>query len=165
MSAHGARHGRKAPTPAAFAVAPVTEEQARAIAAWRYESPCDFEAQPPELDEVTDPDRRAAWRAVLDDSGELLGFFWFSPHAGEVEVGAGVRPDLVGSGLGLRFVDTAFAYAIQQWAPKRFRVSVATHNGRARRLYERAGFDIVGQTTRRSPRFGTVELVELERAA
>ena len=57
---------------------PMNDEQARAVAAWRYEAPYDFYdmANDPEgLEELLGPpERREGYCAVLS-YGELVGFF------------------------------------------------------------------------------------------
>src|SRR3712207_2229590 len=97
---------------------PVTEAEARAIAAWRYEGPYAYYNAPEGaadaeyLRELLDPDN--PYYAALDPQGELIGFFAFgSPaqvghreqreqaYAGEeaLDIGLGLRPDLTGRGL------------------------------------------------------------------
>src|SRR6266571_4541134 len=93
----------------------LTEEHAAAIASWQYQGPMDFEAQPADRSELRDPERRDAWRAVVDDDDSLIGFCWFASRGETVEVGAGLRPDLVGRGLGVQFVDVALDYALREW--------------------------------------------------
>ena len=131
---------------------PMNDEQARAIAAWRYEPPYDFYdmARDPEgLEELSPPERRRGYYAVLRD-GELLGFFCYGqggqlpgfayPDDGKVDVGLGLRPDLTGKGLGYGFVMAGLDFGRRCFDPSGFRLFVATFNERAIRLYERAGF-------------------------
>jgi [ribosomal protein S18]-alanine N-acetyltransferase len=42
--------------------------------------------------------------------------------------------------LGLAYLQAGLAFATQRFTPRRFRLSVATFNERAIRVYERAGF-------------------------
>ena len=84
-------------------VQPITDEQAVAIAEWRYEFPYewyDTSADPRRVELFANPGRRTHLRAVVDDDGELVGFFNFVPEGHEVRLGLGMRPDLTGRGLG-----------------------------------------------------------------
>jgi RimJ/RimL family protein N-acetyltransferase len=151
-----------------FRIGPLTDADARELAAWQYEPPYDFydfDADPDDLAALFDPARRERHRSVRDEDGSLVGFFYFGVAAGTVEVGLGLRPDLTGRGLGASFVEAQLAYARDVWAPKRFRLYVAAFNERARQVYERAGFREVGRQLRTFERFGEVEFLELERPA
>jgi RimJ/RimL family protein N-acetyltransferase len=134
---------------------PLTAEQARAIAAWRYPPPYDFynaDADDEDLCELLD--HASPYYAALDETGELVGFFCFKETAqvptgavvgvyddpAALDVGLGLRPDLAGRGLGLAFVEAGLAFARATFAPGSFRLSVATFNRRAITVYERAGF-------------------------
>ena len=57
-----------------------------------------------------------------------------------MDFGLGLRPDLTGRGLGLAYLSAGLVFAGQRFKPSRFRLSVATFNERAIRVYERAGF-------------------------
>ena len=127
-----------------FNLVPMTEEQASAIVTWRYEGMYafyDWDADPEDLDELSDPSKRGdRYHAVLDDEGSLVGFFEFTSEGSTVELGLGLRPDLTGRGLGLKFLSAGLQFASERYAPATFRLAVATFNDRAIRVYERAGF-------------------------
>ena len=114
------------------------------ISGWRYEPPYDFyhpTADPADLAELLDPERRMnTYFSVLDDEDRLVGFFQFEGRGGTVDVGLGLRPDLTGRGLGAEFVMSGLSFAQERFSPKRLTLSVATFNGRAVSVYERAGF-------------------------
>jgi ribosomal-protein-alanine N-acetyltransferase len=57
-----------------------------------------------------------------------------------VVIGLGLRPDCTGKGLGQAFVEAGLEYAKQKFDPATFRLSVATFNRRAIRVYEKVGF-------------------------
>ena len=100
---------------------------------------------------------RFAYHSVYDERGDLTGYFCFGEDAQvaagkrlglyEVEpaldVGLGMRPDLTGMGLGEEFVHAGLRFARETYSPPAFRLTVATFNQRAIRVYERAGFEIV----------------------
>src|SRR3954454_1376146 len=93
---------------------PMSQRQARAIAAWRYDPPYDFYdavGDPDDLAELLDPrQREGRYFAVLNDADGLRGFF-VSKHEGEtVEVGLGLRPDLTDRRLGLAFLLAGLAF-------------------------------------------------------
>ena len=124
---------------------PTRQAEALAIAQWRYEPPYSF------YDATADPDdlalllgeetRKGTHFSAFGANDELVGFFSFHREGDEVVVGLGLRPDLTGRGLGLAFVEAGLAFARERFGPGRFRLSVATFNERAIRVYERAGFE------------------------
>jgi [ribosomal protein S18]-alanine N-acetyltransferase len=123
---------------------PMSQQQACSVAAWRYDPPYDFYdmvADPEDLAELLDPAQRDGRDfAVLDDPGDLVGFFMFKHEGDTVEVGLGLRPDFTGRGLGLSFLLAGLEFARGRYAPARFRLAVAAFNQRAIRVYERTGF-------------------------
>jgi len=133
----------------------LSDEQARVIAAWRYEPPYDFynsDADPTDLAELLD--RRNPYYAVADGSGDFIGFFCFGETArmpagvaagayddpDALDIGLGMRPDLAGRGRGVTFVEAGLDFARATFRPRSFRLSVAAFNRRAIAVYERAGF-------------------------
>jgi RimJ/RimL family protein N-acetyltransferase len=140
----------------------LTEAHAREIGEWRYEFPYewyDTSADPRRVELFANPVRRDGLRAVVDDAGELVGFFNFVRDGDEVRLGLGMRPDLTGRGLAQPFISAGLAYAREEWAPRRFRLWVAWWNERALRAYRRAGFREVRTGDGRS------RFVEMERPA
>lgn len=145
---------------------PMTGEYAAAIAEWRYEPPYDFydlDADPDDLAEFLDPESWgssfAAW-----DGGELVGFFSFALSDGDLVIGLGLRPDLTGHGLGEAFMRAALDFATEKYSPRRFVLSVADFNHRARRLYARLGF-IETRTFDQPTNGGVFPFVEMVRNA
>ena len=150
-----------------FTFAPMTEEDARAVQAWRYEEEyAVYNMEPDDPEGVAEMlDRRSPYYAARDADGSLVGFFAFGASAGihfpappalydedgAIMVGLGLRPDLTGKGLGLAFVNAGLAFARQQFAPSAFRLFVMPFNERAVRVYERAGFQHVGVVIQRGP--------------
>jgi RimJ/RimL family protein N-acetyltransferase len=58
-----------------------------------------------------------------------------------LDFGIGLEPELTGRGLGLPVVQAALQFARETLGARGFRLSVATFNRRAIRVYERAGFE------------------------
>jgi RimJ/RimL family protein N-acetyltransferase len=134
----------------------MTQEEAREIAAWRYDPPYDFYGlakEPEDLDEILDPEKRKDYFSATS-GGELVGYFCFGAEArvpgGDysaeaVDVGLGMRPDITGKGLGREFLESGLAFAETRFSPASFRLSVADFNARAITVYERAGFEKTGR--------------------
>ena len=143
-------------------VVPLTERHAAAISGWQYEFPYewyDTASDPRRIELFVNPARRDGLRAVVDDDGELVGFFNFVRVDDEVRIGLGIRPDLTGRGLAQPFIQVGLEYARAEWRPRRFRLWVAWWNERALRAYRRAGFREVLTEEARS------RFVEMERPA
>jgi GNAT superfamily N-acetyltransferase len=83
-----------------------------------------------------------------------------------LDVGLGLRPDLIGRGLGAGFLDAISTFAARQLGHRRLRVTVAAWNLRAIRLYEKAGFRTGHTFTRDTPSGranGSIEWVQMTR--
>lgn len=127
-----------------FRFKPMNEAYAHAIANWHYEGIYAFydaDRDIEDLEELLDP---RSWtdkyRAVVDERGKLVGFFCFEKEDEAVVVGLGLKPECTGKGLGQAFVEAGLEYAKQEFDPAIFRLSVATFNHRAIRVYEKVGF-------------------------
>ena len=127
-----------------FGFKPMNESYAHAIANWHYEGIYafyDMDQDIEDLEELLDPRSwTGKYYAVVDECGELIGFFSFEKENEVVVIGLGLRPDCTGEGLGQAFVEAGLEYAKQQTDPATFRLSVATFNQRAIRVYEKVGF-------------------------
>lgn len=127
-----------------FQFKPMTEEDAQAIVNWHYEGIYafyDMEQDAADMEEFLDarnwPD---SYYAVVDEVGEVVGFFVFEPEGQEVVLGLGLRPDCTGQGWGQAFVEAGLGFARVKYHPARFRLHVAAFNSRAIWVYEKAGF-------------------------
>jgi RimJ/RimL family protein N-acetyltransferase len=138
-----------------LSVEPIGAADAAAVAGWSYEPPYDVYNVPPAHRAETAQaflDPRLGYHAV-HRAGELVGFCCFGDAArvpgGDyrrddlLDVGLGLRPDLTGQGLGLALVQAVRAFAEATYAPAGLRLTVASFNQRAIRVYERAGFRVV----------------------
>ena len=135
----------------------MTEEAARAVAAWQYEGIYAFYNFDPRdqqhaIREMLD----GSYYAATDEQGELVGYFCFGAPAqvpgghlyglytdDALDIGLGMRPDLTGKGLGREFLIAGLDFAQRRFAPATFRLAVAAFNQRAIRLYEKVGFQAV----------------------
>lgn len=138
-------------------IVPATEATFRTMEAWRYEPPYSF--YDGDVDPVLNPER---FYAALDENGALVGNFYFEEKGDALEVGLGLRPDLVGHGLGLAFVRAGVEFGRERFHPARVILNVASFNERAIKVYERAGFRETGRHVRSFERFGDVEFIEME---
>jgi [ribosomal protein S18]-alanine N-acetyltransferase len=121
----------------------MAEAEAQEIAAWRYEDPYSFydsDADADDLAELLAAKSRDDQYFAAFREDELIGFFQFKLDGDDIVIGLGLRPDLTGRGLGLSFTQAGMAFARERFRRSRFRLSVATFNERAIRVYERAGF-------------------------
>lgn len=129
---------------------PSIESDVREFAVWRYDPPYDAYSFTEDVDQSVDYFLDPSINChTMVESGAVVGFCTFGRDAqvpgGDysmeaVDVGLGVRPDLTGSGLGSRFVDTAITAAIRSFDPTTLRVTIAAGNARARRVWGKAGF-------------------------
>lgn len=152
---------------------PMTRAYAIEIAKWRYEEPYALNDPDPDgIPAMLNPAN--AYHAMFSGAGDLIGFCCFGrdaqvpggDYADErtLDVGEGMRPELTGKGGGNEFVASILDFARAEFSPAAFRVTVATVNERALRVWEKAGFarthTFQGQTRR-----GRREFAQLIRRA
>jgi ribosomal-protein-alanine N-acetyltransferase len=126
------------------------------LATWRYPPPYDF--YDGDVDPVLNPER---FFGARDERGELVGVYYFEQKPPDLDYGLGLRPDLVGAGLGLEFFLAGLAFGRERYRPRRVFLHVAEFNERARRVYERAGFRVVSTHVRSFERFGEVPFLTM----
>ena len=129
----------------------LTRDHAAAIATWRY---ADRDAiYDPSADDVLSAEE--GYWALVDDGGELIGFCCFGAEArvpgladdpDTLDVGVGLRPDLVGGGHGAAVTAATLDFA-RRWPARCWRVVVHDWNQRAQRTVQRAGFATTGAVT------------------
>jgi ribosomal-protein-alanine N-acetyltransferase len=134
---------------------PLDEAGARAILTWRYEAPYDLynlDSGDMEASVRFFLDPQNGYQAVVDGEGDLVAYCCFGLDAqvpggdygvDALDVGLGVRPDLIGQGRGFRYVEAVLSFAQHTFAPGALRVTVAEFNQRARRVWQKAGFQPV----------------------
>lgn len=110
---------------------------------WKYDGEYafyDMTADPEDYAEIMSPKLRGdRYFSVLDGSS-LIGFFCVEQEDAEVEIGLGLRPELTGQGLGRTFLTEILQFVRGNYEFERIRMSVASFNRRAIKVYERAGF-------------------------
>jgi RimJ/RimL family protein N-acetyltransferase len=137
-------------------IAQASEGVHRALASWRYPPPYDF--YDGDVDPVLNPER---FFGAFDEAGELVGFYYLEEKPPDLDYGLGLRPDLVGQGLGLEFFRLGLKYAFEHYRPRRVYLHVAEFNERARKVYERAGYEVVSRHVRSFERFGEVPFLTM----
>jgi RimJ/RimL family protein N-acetyltransferase len=123
-------------------------DAAKVIAGWRYEGPYSlYDGDPEACEAWLQPDDRV--HAARDERGELIGFCSFGEDGrvpgyayadDALDVGLGMRPDLVGRGLGAGFTRAVLDFAQREYSPSALRVTIAAFNRRAQRLCLALGF-------------------------
>ena len=141
--------GRSAP---ALQVAPLSRDHAADICTWRYPAPYDcYDMTAADPDELLQPE--LGFHSVLAGD-QLIGFRSYGPD-GQVpgwdydgralDTGGGLRPELVGLGIGRLAISAGLAFGRSHFAPPAFRVTVATFNARALHTLRTLGFEPIGQ--------------------
>jgi len=152
-----------------YTFVPMNQDYASTIVdTWKYEKEYSIYDYSNEADHMLDEE---GWGrgifAVLNQEGDLIGelsiefydaqgkcteYHDFGDEAllneRELWIGFGLRPDLVGHGLGAGFVLACVEYAIKKYHYRGefIRLGVAMFNQRAIKTYEKAGFQKFEQT-------------------
>ena len=126
----------------------LTTDEAERPLGWHYPEPyATYDAEGP-------LGRDLGFFAVESEDGDLVGFGCVGAEArvpgveeepGTVDVGYGMRPDLIGHGLGREFVGAVLAHVVEGHPDARLRMSIFRWNGRSRRVAEAHGFRVAGQ--------------------
>ncbi|MEM8809231.1 MAG: GNAT family N-acetyltransferase [Cyanobacteria bacterium P01_G01_bin.38] len=131
------------------------KRHALAILSWRYPAPYDVynfapETHQADLRYLIDP--KNAFFAILNRQGELEGYCSFGADgqvpggnysAQALDLGMGIRPDLVGQGRGKAYVLAVARYGTQRYQTRQLRVTIAAFNQRAQRVWQKLGFEPV----------------------
>jgi len=139
-------------TPVALAMRAMTVVDARAVSTWRYPGPyAIYDSEPDDWQRFLVPAYH--YHAVLDDN-ELVAFGCFGEDArvaggnyppDALDIGAGLRPDLVGQGRGKALLDMLLDVAVSTYGATAFRSTVAAFNHRALALCHSVGFVELGR--------------------
>ncbi|KON84681.1 hypothetical protein AF331_11655 [Rossellomorea marisflavi] len=150
-----------------WSITELNREAAEEILAWKYEPPYDFYENERSEEAVAELSG-GEYRLVLDESGQMYGFFCTGSSAqvpighefgvypdDHVDFGLGMNPAFTGRGTGAAF--TAFILKeIRRDTSLPIRLSVATFNKRAIKVYEQLGFQKVDHFRTRSAEFITM---------
>lgn len=133
-------------------IARMTEKFAVEALCWKYEKPYDFYNNILTTSAIVEL-LGGDYYALVDSSHKLVGFFCTGKSAkvpsGErnaayledcVDLGLGMNPDLTGKGLGDQFLQRILRFIEREHQEKDIRLTVATFNERAIRLYEKNHF-------------------------
>ena len=124
----------------------LTDRDVRDISAWRYEG--DYATY-----DVTGGVSPGLGYFAVERAGRLAGYCCFGAEArvpgvpaeaGTLDVGYGMRPELVGRGLGRAFVGAILAFGMRRFDPERLRMLILRWNVRSRRVAEGHGFVVSG---------------------
>jgi [ribosomal protein S18]-alanine N-acetyltransferase len=135
---------------AGLRVRPLERHDAEAVAAWRYQGPWRVYDPRPGDEPLSSA---VGYHAVVDGEGTLVGFVCIGQEArvpglpaadGITDVGVGMRPDLVGQGLGPAFGTVALDHVRRVCGDGPLRVVVQSWNERSLRLARRLGFREAG---------------------
>jgi ribosomal-protein-alanine N-acetyltransferase len=129
------------------------KEHALVIINWHYSSPYDYY----NLDADTIQknlhyliDAKNDFWAILNLQGELEGYCSFGADgqvpggdysAEALDIGMGIRPDLVGQGRGKQYAQAVVQHGMSQYRVQRLRVTIAEFNKRAQRVWAQLGFE------------------------
>lgn len=136
-----------------YIVRKMAKKQAEDISTWKYAesySIYDMDGSKEILDELLD----GSYYAVTNEKDELIGYFCFGGAAqapggkqcgaylgyDAIDIGLGMRPDLTGKGRGLNFLYKGLEFAKETFSSTNIRLTVATFNKRAIKIYEKSGF-------------------------
>jgi RimJ/RimL family protein N-acetyltransferase len=121
----------------------LTLADAMEIATWRY--PGRYATY--DVIEVITAER-GFW--AVDDEGQLVGYCCLGHEArvpgvveepGVLDVGYGMRPDLMGQGSGPGFIRSILGFASIEFSPRRFRLLILDWNARSRAAARSVGFE------------------------
>jgi ribosomal-protein-alanine N-acetyltransferase len=127
-------------------IRPLTAIDAEAIASWRY--PGRYSTY--DVSEVVTSER-GFW--TVEDEATLVGYCCFGHEArvpgvveeeGVLDVGYGMRPDVMGRGLGREFVEAILDFGVLRFSPRRLRLLILEWNDRSRRVADAYGFQSEG---------------------
>lgn len=146
LSSSASRQGDYVPSPP-LKVGKLSIEDGMTLAMWTAPGPWSVN------DSLEAPEPDEGYWAVRDADDELVGYCCFGESArppglsgdpSRVDVALGLRPDLVGHGLGDQLAQTVVEHARNVAAGRTLRTAVGEWNHAGRRAAEKAGFKVSG---------------------
>lgn len=132
-----------------YRLTPMTGLLAVEVGGWHYPPPYDtYDLSPDDVTHLLQPEYR--YHAVWDGE-DMVGYCCFGVDAtvpggdysrDALDVGWGMRPELVGHGRGRTFVSAIVGFAAKAYAPGRLRVTIAEFNERSQRAAAGIGFTV-----------------------
>jgi [ribosomal protein S18]-alanine N-acetyltransferase len=133
----------------------LSQARAQEIVAWRYENPYDFyDIHPDQAEQAVkallEPGNNCF--EILDVTNVFLGYCSFGTDGqvpggdyseSALDVGMGIDPARTGLGSGRAIAKAVLEFAQIKFSPVRFRVTIATFNHRAIRVWQGLGFQPV----------------------
>ncbi|WP_347860879.1 GNAT family N-acetyltransferase [Salimicrobium sp. PL1-032A] len=124
----------------------ITEDEVKEIASWNYEGYVEEVMMTPYFEsfektgEWKGPGSCDGFAAFLD--GEVAGLFEFNLKGHVMEIGLALRPDLIGKGLGVTYVEQGLEFGMHTYTTDLSFVmlTVDKRNEAAIRVYEKVGF-------------------------
>lgn len=138
----------------ALTIRAFTADEAAQVSSWTYPPPFDIYNGDPDDSEtfLARSDEGYGYYAVADEDDGVVGFCCYGPEArvkgqdaraGTLDIGGGVRPDLLSQRIASRVFPAVLQFGAETWRPERFRTAVASFNERSKRLCTSAGFTLV----------------------
>lgn len=129
-------------------------DEANQISKWIYEEPYSIYSMDGSYDCI-DELLNGKYFLVVDKENTIIGYYCFGESAQVpvgnkfgvynckdiVDIGLGIKPNLCGQGLGLKFLCNGLNFAKNKLSAKKVRLTVATFNQRAIKTYKNAGFE------------------------
>ncbi|WP_352418090.1 GNAT family protein [Proteiniborus sp.] len=134
-----------------FVIKEMTDKEVKEICTWKYDDIYSFY----NLDESSyEGFLNGSYYSVYDEHKNLVGFCCFGQsatvpngklvgaydEAGFIDIGLGMMPVLCGKGLGDEFLKKCMEFVEEKNNISKFRLTVATFNKRAMKVYEKLGF-------------------------
>lgn len=125
---------------------------AKEISRWKYEKPYSIYSMNGSEEQINEF-MSGSYYSVFKNN-ELVGYFCFGESAQVpignkvnayddktfLDIGLGLKPELCGNGYGLSFLECGLNYASNKFSINKFRLTVATFNQRAIKVYKKIGF-------------------------
>lgn len=128
-------------------------DEAKQISKWVYNEPYSIYSMD-ESDGCINELLNGYYFSAFDRENNLIGYYCFGESAQVpagnqfgvydfkdiTDIGLGIKPDLCGQGFGFGFLNSGLDFARNMLSSKGFRLTVATFNQRAIKVYQRIGF-------------------------